>query len=43
MEFLKEITLNSYTGKNVVSRESVTWKKTLAIPPKGFTLIEISF
>lgn len=43
MEFLKEITLNSYAGKNVVSGESVTWKKTLAIPPKGFTLIEISF
>jgi glycosidase len=42
MEFLKEITLNSYTGKNVVSGESVTWKKTLAIPPKGFYLIEIS-
>ena len=43
MESLKEITLNSNTGKNIVSRESVTWKKTLSIPSKGFTLIEISF
>jgi glycosidase len=43
MESLKEITLNLKTGKNILTGESVSWKKTLSIPSKGFTLIDISF
>jgi hypothetical protein len=43
MESLKEVTLNLNTGKNILTEESVSWKKTLSIPSKGFTLIEISF
>jgi glycosidase len=43
MESLKEITRNLNTGKNILNGESVSWKKTLSIPSKGFTLIEISF
>ena len=42
MESLKEITLNLKTGKNIVNRESVSWKNILSIPSKGFYLIEIS-
>jgi glycosidase len=42
METLKEITLDSNTGKNIVNRESVSWKNKLSIPSKGFYLIEIS-
>jgi glycosidase len=42
MESLKEITMNLNTGKNILNGESVSWKKTLSIPSKGFTLIEIS-
>ena len=43
MESLKEITLNLNTGKNILTGEAVSWKKTLSIPSKGFTLIDISF
>jgi glycosidase len=43
MESLKEIILNLNTGKNILTGESVSWKKTLSIPSKGFTLIDISF
>ena len=43
IESMKEVTLHLNTGKNILTGESVSWKKTLSIPSKGFTLIEISF
>jgi hypothetical protein len=43
MESIKEVTLHLNTGKNILTGESVSWKKTLSIPSKGFTFIEISF
>jgi glycosidase len=42
MEALQEISLSSNSGKNILNGESVSWKKTLSIPSKGFTFIEIS-
>jgi hypothetical protein len=43
MESLKEITKQVNCGKNILTNEKNSWDKTLSIPAKGFSLIEISF
>jgi glycosidase len=43
MESLKEITKQVNCGKNILTNEKISWDKTLSIPAKGFSLIEISF
>lgn len=43
MESLKEITNQINCGKNILTEEKISWDKTLSIPSKGFSLIEISF
>jgi glycosidase len=43
MNSIQEITLQSFKGKNILTEETTSWKKTMSIPSKGFTLIEISF
>ena len=43
MESLKEITKQVNCGKNILTNEKTSWDKTLSIPAKGFSIIEISF
>lgn len=43
MESMKEITKQVNCGKNILTNEKISWDKTLSIPAKGFSLIEISF
>jgi glycosidase len=43
MESLKEITLQSSKGKNILTGETTHWGKKISIPAKGFSIIEISF
>jgi len=43
MESLKEITLQSSKGKNILTGETTHWGKTISIPANGFSIMEISF
>lgn len=43
METLKEITKQINCGKDILNNEKTSWDRTLSIPAKGFSLIEISF
>ncbi|MDP4630676.1 MAG: cyclomaltodextrinase C-terminal domain-containing protein, partial [Flavobacteriales bacterium] len=43
MESLQEISKEVKYGKNILTDEKISWDKTLSIPAKGFSLIEISF
>ena len=43
MESLQEITKEVKCGKNILTDEKISWDKSLSIPAKGFSLIEISF
>jgi glycosidase len=42
MESLKEITQGLLKGKNILDGSTISWKKSLSIPNKGFYIIEIS-
>jgi glycosidase len=43
MGTLTEVTRNSKTANDILNGKPVSWGKTLSIPAKGFSLIEISF